>query len=272
MNRKDSDIYILKWMLIISLICLACIILYSANWEKIRDWKGWREGAEYVQGLLKEEQEYIVSSVSYTSMTHKLPVLTKKAPEQQTLIQVPGITQEQAGYKTGCELVSGAMLMQYYGQEVTPAMLYDVIDKGVAGKDSPTEAFIGNPKLASGYGCYAPPLVEAMNRLSDGYYGVDLTGITLEQIEEYYIAQGIPVVIWVTINMTEPGTGDTWTVRDGSDFTWITMEHCVVLVGMDEQVYYVLDPNGTGDVLGYEKTQVMLRYEQLGRQAVILSR
>ena len=44
------------------------------------------------------------------------------------------------------------------------------------------------------------------------------------------------------------------------------------MVGADEHYYYFNDPDCEGEVVGYERSVVEQRYEQLGRQALILSR
>ena len=101
---------------------------------------------------------------------------------------------------------------------------------------------------------------------------MDITGTDLEIIEKNYIEQDIPVIIWATIHMSEPREGDSWKLADGSTFRWIAGEHCLVLVGADDNYYYFNDPDHSGEAIGYEKELVRQRYEQLGEQAIIISR
>ena len=44
----------------------------------------------------------------------------------------------------------------------------------------------------------------------------------------------MPGILWACINMREPITGPQWKLKDsGEVFTWISNEHCMLLVGYD---------------------------------------
>ena len=270
MGKKESKkIKSLLVILLVSVCLFVGILLYSYHWETISriNWKD----------TLFPEPETLEVYYEIAGMSHTMPILTRTAQEGTRVLEVPLISQTTCGYQTGCELVSGAMAMQYYGLDVTPQDLYDAIDKvpspwGAEGKVSPNECFIGDPNLADGFGCYAKPLVTAMNRLMDErYHAVDISGTSLEDIERHYLQTGYPVILWATIHMSEPTAGSSWILQDGTQFQWIAGEHCLVLVGMDEECYYFNDPNVENDIIGYPKELVEERYQDLGKQAIIIS-
>ncbi|MBO5238853.1 MAG: C39 family peptidase [Lachnospiraceae bacterium] len=286
MKQKDSSSKInrLLIILLISVLCLAGIVVYAKNWEKISeiDWKA--KGEQVINRCiaLKEQifppKEAMSVSFEIAEMSHDMPVLTKTA-EGIDVLEVPLMNQREFGYQTGCELVSGAMVLNYYGQQVTPQMVYEVIEKAEAPFDStgngisPNQYFIGNPEISNGYGCYAGALMNAMNELlNDDWHAVNISGTDLETIEENYLEEGRPVIIWATIHMMEPENGNRWKLEDGTWFQWIAGEHCLVLVGADEHYYYFNDPDHAGEVIGYERELVKERYKQLGQQAIIVSR
>lgn len=268
-------------ILSISLLGLLGVFIYARNWENVNQYcRQWR--LEQQAKLEQRKQEKILESAvkvtGIVEMSHNMPVLTRTA-EGVDILEVPLISQTDCGYLTGCELVSGAMLMNYYEQGITAQDLYEVIPKSDNPIDengigiSPNQYFIGNPRYANGYGCYAEPLLQAMNQLlSEGWHAVNISGTDLETIESNYLMQKTPVIIWATFRMTEPEMGKRWMLEDGTDFQWLAGEHCLVLVGSDENYYYFNDPDHPGEVIGYERDLVELRYEQLGKQAIIISR
>lgn len=269
-KKKTNKIKPLLISLFLSACCFVVIVIYALNWEQIHqiDWS-----------RFFPEPEIMEAYYEITNMSHSMPVLTKKAEEGMSIIPVPLINQKECGYLTGCELVSGTMVLNYYDKEVTPQDLYEVIEKVPEPVDpngtgiDPRVYFIGDPKRSNGFGCYAEPLIEAMNKVFSGErYAVNISGTSLETIEKEYLAEGTPVIIWATIHMSEPEQGNQWQLEDGTEFQWLAGEHCLVLVGADDNYYYFNDPDHAGEVIGYEKEIVEKRYQQLGRQAIIVSR
>ncbi len=194
------------------------------------------------------------------------------------LIDVPYISQEGSA-ATGCELVSTAMVLDYYGCDAsvedvinrTPASGLTQTQNGLVG-DSPSEYFIGDPRSSHGFGCYAPVVVSVMNSFFEGQKSkkaVDLTGCGIDELISLYIEKDNPVLIWATSNMKEPKKGDTWILKNtGGTFQWISGEHCLVLVGYDKNNYYFNDPYASNGIIPFEKGLVAERYGALGKQAV----
>ena len=182
-------------------------------------------------------------------------------------------------YPTGCESVSAQMVLQFFGENITTDEFIDnylnrstefYTDGGVRYGPSPWEYFIGNPRSSASYGCMAPVIEEALSE----YFGtkervLNATGKDLQTLCERYIDNGIPVMVWATINMLDTQPVNTWYLSDGKRFTWPGNEHCIVLVGYDSQYYYFNDPY-VGATVRYEKQLAEAHYAELGSQSVVI--
>lgn len=209
-------------------------------------------------------------------------------------IEVPYLDQSHY-YPTGCESVSTVMLLQYLGYRVSvDEFIRDYLKqdsfeerRGDLYGPDPRHCFCGSPYDAESYGCYAPVIVESLNRIFEEkavaeklqqqteteknihYRAVDESGKTAEQLVERYVSKGMPVIFWACINMREPKTGPVWKLKEtGETFTWISNEHCMLLVGADEENYYFNDPYDGHGVIGYPKSLVEDRHQAQHMQAV----
>jgi len=206
-------------------------------------------------------------------------------PEPKMLVlDVPFYAQKDLEMPTGCELVSAKMVLDYYCPEEVPmgALIVNVrcdrpeeIDGETAAKH-PSQAFIGHPSTSSSFGCFAPVIVDLMNLyLPDGYEAVDVSDKPLEELEQY-IAQGTPVLVWATINMTSTFESIGWYLKDDKGgrtdewYFWKSNEHCLVLTGYDENYYYFNDPNSWQSNVKYEKNLVKMRHEEVGNYSVVV--
>lgn len=197
----------------------------------------------------------------------------------KVLLDTPYISQ--IGYPTGCESASAVMLLRDAGYSTSIDTFIDTaLDKGSlyssGGKlygPHPDEAFIGDPRSSSGFGCYAPVITKALNKLlTNGDTAVNITGTPLSQLLTDYIDKGQPVAIWATINMVQSTPGRQWYLTsNGSLFTWKRSEHCLVLVGYDDNYYYINDPYKGNGLKAYARSTVEARYTYMGSQAVIIS-
>ena len=180
---------------------------------------------------------------------------------------------------TGCESTAAAMLLQYYNIDVTPEIFASqwLERKDLWRKDGrlygpdPAEAFIGDPFSSHGFGCYAEVIERAINKNTRDYEAVVIKGRTVEQLCRDYIDREMPVLVWATIKMAPPSKGDSWKLEDGTEFTWISGEHCLVLTGYTEKDFLFNDPQ-TGNVTSYPKEVVEQRFSDLGSQAVIVKK
>lgn len=190
------------------------------------------------------------------------------------IINVPYIDQS-IKYPTGCESVSSVMLLQYLGIDITvdefikedlECQTFKETDGEIYGPD-PCKYFCGSPYDEESFGCYAPVIVQALNKVfaarkrSEQYRVTDETGTPIETLLRRYIDQDMPVVFWACINMREPIIGPEWKLYDdGNIFTWISNEHCMLLVGYDDEGYYFNDPYENNGVIKYPKQLVEKRH------------
>lgn len=201
---------------------------------------------------------------------------------QMIKIDVPYISQK-GRYPTGCESVSTVMLLQFLGYNLSvdefiekylDCRKFEMRDGQIYGPD-PSEYFCGSPYNEDDFGCYAPVICKALEkafadeRLSvengeiqrRSYKAVDETGTPMRELLKRYINKGMPVVFWACIDMREPIIGPEWKLLDtGENFTWISNEHCMLLVGCDDEGYYFNDPYEGHGVIRYPKELVEERH------------
>ena len=204
---------------------------------------------------------------------------------EKQLIKVPYLSQS-PGYPTGCESVSSVMLLQYLGYEITvDEWIKQYLEQqefetraGIVYGGDPRKVFCGNPYREDGMGCYAPVICKTLDRVfsdkvsvtGSSFQAVDETGTSMTKLRKKYIDQGMPVVFWACIDMKEPVTGPDWHLADEPEktFTWISNEHCMLLVGYDEIGYYFNDPYEKHGVIRYEKELVEQRHKAQYAMAV----
>lgn len=216
------------------------------------------------------------------------PALPKKVTQNTSknhpirCLNVPFIDQRKK-YPTGCESVAAVMALRYYGMPISVETFIDrYLPKGTVPYldatgtrfgDDPRKVFLGNPYSEKGWGCYAPVIVNAVNRYIDKYkYSVKAVyGVSLDSLCKQYIDKGVPVLVWATQNMAPSRTGKTWYITGTDDtFTWISPMHCLLLVGYDATGYYFND-SLQGKNYRYSKSSVQAAYKAIGMQAVIIT-
>lgn len=193
-------------------------------------------------------------------------------------LEVPQICQYPI-LPTGCESVAATMVLQYYGEgidEETFASKWLTCDsifyyeEDVLYGPDPSKVFAGDPFSKNSYGCFAPVIEKAVNDNSMICQAEILMGESLKSLCDTYLNREKPLLIWATMGMKESKAGNSWILPDGTEYTWISGEHCLVLIGYDDRHYYLNDPISGGTV-GYDKTIVEMRYKELGMQAVYIS-
>lgn len=184
---------------------------------------------------------------------------------------------------TGCEITAMTMVLNYYGynvDKVTMALdympkiqaeFYRSEDGRLMGPDL-ENFFVGDPTEETGYICGTGAIVTAANAyLTD--VGSDMTAVAMKnaQPEELYdlIDQGMPVVIWCTINMEDRAETDGWYREDGTYMEWSTNDHGAVLIGYDEDTVTVADPIYSR--ITVSRVQFEKIFAERGGQCVILT-
>ncbi len=244
--------------------------------------------SEIIQTEPVTEKEIVSTAQSVTvsleSTETSVTTVSDVKEDDFVCIDVPYISQKEE-YPTGCELVSASMLLSFYGFDITAGELidegyinqadieYSYDDKNRIYCSDPNEAFIGDPRTENGYGCYAPVLLEGLEKyLEDEYFDVvNLSEISLHDLCIEYIDFGEPVIVWASIDMNQTVVSENaWTIKEtGEKFNWISNEHCLVLVGYDDENYYFNDPQKAAAV-PYKKETAEKRYKELGSQAITI--
>ncbi len=230
-----------------------------------------------------------IVALSSTGIYTTVPVVVK-APKSHKIEDVPMLTQG-SRYPTGCESVSATMLLNYYGFKIdTDKFIDDYLPKadltynkkGKLTAPDTHSAFIGSPYSEAALGCFPPVIKNAMNKYfsySD-YKAVDITGLSMKSIINDYIANNQPVLIWATMWMQQPFVTYEWEVKDakpdspykdGDTCKWLANEHCMVLVGYDENYYYLNDPLNSYTT-SYSRSTFDTRYEQMGKCALVIEK
>lgn len=182
------------------------------------------------------------------------------------------------------------MLLQYLGFDVTvDEFIEKYLDRrefrekdGILYGPDPRKNFCGSPYDADAFGCYAPVIVNSLQKFfaeqrktagsgnrEPEYRAIDETGTPLEELIAKYIECGMPVICWACIDMREPVVGPEWKLHDtGETFTWISNEHCMLLVGYDCENYYFNDPHNGNGLIGYRKEITEERHRAQYMQAV----
>ena len=197
------------------------------------------------------------------------------------IIQAPYIDQS-IKYPTGCESVSTVMLLQYLGYDISvDEFIADYLEmkdfeerEGQLFGADPNLYFCGSPYDKDSFGCYAPVICKALEKMiGDKYDIVNETDTPTEELIKKYIDADIPLIFWACINMREPIVGPEWKLLDsGETFTWISNEHCMLLVGYDEEGYYFNDPHENRGLIRYDKELVENRHKAQYSMAVGVSK
>ncbi len=226
--------------------------------------------------LTKELTQYNMTNPnkSYVSILYE-----KNTNEQQhNIVQYPSICQWPE-LPTGCEVVSLATVLNYYGLDVSAGYLADnclPTNENMVQLGDFRYEFIGNPYNSSGFGCLAPCIERtAYNYFSENniteYVSVDITGVAPKKLYNL-IAQDIPVIVWVTTGWVTPYIDASWEGIDGKIIDWLFPEHCLVLTGFN----YLSSTVTVSDVdCGYEYNVDMKTFESvytdMGSNAVVVT-
>ena len=209
---------------------------------------------------------------------------TQPKPVTSKIISV-AVKGQYPNYPSGCEAVAAVMNLNYYGINVTVDKFIDSYlptgtapskKNGVWYSSDPNEAFLGDPRSSKGWGIWAKGLEKAINKCLDNYsgnYTVTTTySETLDSLCNKYIVNNIPVLVWVTAYMKEPYKNITaYVIGTSRTFTWISPNHCMLLVGFDENYYYFNDPI-TGKQEKYSKSASNTAFKGNGSQAIIIQK
>ena len=190
--------------------------------------------------------------------------------EKVILSNVPFI-QQLPELDRGCEVTSLAMILQYAGITVDKMKLANEIKKvdfmndGVRG--NPNEGFVGNIYTfsESGYGVYHGPLFQLAKKYLPNK-AVDLTGKSIEELYKS-VKAGQPVVMITNATFAPLDEFTTWETING-DVSITYNEHCVVLIGYDQESVYIRDPLKDSLDVKVPREKFEQAWVQMGSQAI----
>lgn len=181
-------------------------------------------------------------------------------------------------YPAGCESVTAVMALRHAGVSIEvkefveehlhcDAAFYE--QDGLLYGPDPYTVFVGDPRSGGSFGCMAPVIEEALLSVGGDVAVTNTTGVTLSALCYRYIDNGVPVMLWATMEMRPVSSGKTWFLSDGRQFTWPAGEHCLLLVGYSDTEYIFNDPRH-GAVVAYDKRSVEVAYASLGKQSLVV--
>ena len=198
---------------------------------------------------------------------------------------------KQDDLKAGCETYACTMLLNMLGFDLdkhTIADNYLNCQLVYMGEEDGGENY--GPDLYSafagtaygGWGVYAPSMAKSMNNYlkdqNSKLKAYNMENVPLEDLVDEYVSKGVPVMVWATTDMDEPYVFTTWIVnyvdenartKLGDTFSWYMHEHCLVLIGYDNDNYYFADSTA-GKISVFKKDLVKKRYEQMGQQSIVV--
>lgn len=254
---------IIALLMILSLIiCICCGCSKEEKEDEVVETE-----AKTVETVAETEKPYAQFETVTTEDDVEIDSLSEPVmvPDFTPVCQLPELP-------TGCEITSLTMVLNYHGFNVDKCDLADnYLEKGEVGSTNFYKAFVGSPSDGASFGCYAPVIEDTANKYLSSKGSLKkaraVNGLSFSTLLQY-IDNGIPVIVWGTLECQEGYQSVTWTV-DGEDLTWITPEHCMVLVGYDNNYVYVADPM-TGQILNYEINLFIDCFRTLYSQAVII--
>lgn len=199
----------------------------------------------------------------------------------EVYIDVPLVMQKPE-LPNGCEITSLTSVLNGMGYDLTKEVMADDYlpkepfyrkDGKLYGAD-PYKAYAGNPRDEIAWFSYAPPIIEAADKVfaefGGDYEPVDKSGSTREEIYAE-LDRGIPVVIWVTLDLSPPKITSSWHFSDtGELFKAPVNLHCVVLNGYDAATNRVHVMNPLEGQVTYDADQFFKSYTELGAHALVI--
>lgn len=193
---------------------------------------------------------------------------------EEIIVDVPLINQMDApSLYNGCEVTSLAMLLRFWGIEVTKNELAAGILRVPAqysdGKNgNPNMGFVGNMEDGPGLGVYHGPIFHlAQTYVNNPLKVENLTNYPFTSILEK-VGKGVPVWVITTTNFSAIPTLQTWSTPQGSVEVTYKM-HSVVITGYDQENIYVNDPYGTKNKK-VNREKFIESWEQMGSQAIVI--
>lgn len=222
-------------------------------------------------------------STSTTTSSTETTTQSSSEPKNsnRVILDVKNI-QQKPELPKGSEITCATMVLNYYGFNVSKMDMLKYLPISEAPDANgiwltPFEAFIGDPKLATGYGCYNTVIKKAIKSYwrKENITGYKVNDPSITNFVDLYeeINKGNPIIIWASVSMNDIEiTKKAWKTADMGEFDWVKNEHCMVLIGYDKDKHTAilsdpLDPKGTVE---YPEKDVAKVYDKLNSQALVI--
>ncbi|WP_019412978.1 C39 family peptidase [Paenisporosarcina sp. TG20] len=224
----------------------------------------------------KEEKSYIHESTDTFIWVETFIERKANYIDVPTVMQYPELP-------NGCEITSLTAILNFYGMDISKTTISDRYLPKVAfstkeGKRfgaNPHIAYAGNPRnLNDGWYAFATPIVNAAKdvivRNKKNLYAENVSGSTREEILSY-IDQGIPVIVWVTRDLSPPIKRGGWYTEGTNKFhSSFTNLHTVVLNGWEDGKVQFMNPLKGQQIISEDV--FFDSYEALESQAIIITK
>ena len=233
-----------------------------------------------MDNLSKDKMQFAVCKEE--TMTEKIEQSNSEEVPASYQIEQFDVIFQMPELPTGCEITAMTMALRYYGLDAdkvvmatdylptVPLSLQYGNDGLLYGPDI-NQYFVGNPATGEGYICGTTAITTAVNQyLQDAgsfLRAVDKTGSSIEELY-HMVSQNTPVVVWITISMTERNINGGWYTQTGEYVDWATNDHGAVLIGYTQDSVTLADP--ISGIVTYSREAFEHVFESRGNQCVIL--
>lgn len=245
------------------------------------------DGKEYWLRIVPADESSsdfkVTEETSYVHEIASSPIVIETYVEREAnRIGIPTVRQNPE-LPNGCEITTLTAVLTYHGIKTTKTKMADdylpkepfKFQEGKRIGPDPHQAYAGNPRNANGgWYAFAGPIVEASKKIIDDkgsrLITENVSGSSREEILSY-MDQNIPVIVWVTLDLSPPILSGGWYI-DGTDefHPSFTNLHTVVLDGWKGGEVTVMDP--LKGLVTHPEDAFFESYEALGSQAVIVKR
>ena len=175
---------------------------------------------------------------------------------------------------TGCEVTALTETLNFLGFDVDKEYLFDnYMPVDYAGTYTMNNAYIGDPRSETGFGCYAPVVVKTADDyfrdIDSPCYAVNISETSFRDLF-YQIDCGRPVIVWTTMDLYVSYPKYVYTAANGEEMWFDYYQHCLAVYGYDtdQNIVYAADPlkgNVTYSIDSFETV-----YDIMGQQAVVI--
>ena len=172
---------------------------------------------------------------------------------------------------SGCESVSLAMVLNYYGFNLGKT---EISDKYMIYGDNFVTTYEGNPYSKTGGAIYAPGLANVANIIiaekESTLTASDVSGTDFDELITKYVYDYVPVIIYTTTDYGKVNYYDAVRSYNGKEYHAVRRGHCVVLAGYDETDNCVILYDPISGIIKVDKQKIKDIYDDFYKMAVVV--